>query len=296
MKRTILILFLILISVSIYSQNYYPFPDSNAIWNSRYGGYYGSPIVRFGLNGDTAINNQVYSKVYQIVDDSTLNLNNMTYYSAIRENDSKQVFVKMTDFEEEILIYDFSLNIGDTIISNSPSGYLNYDLCIIADIDTIELENNQFRKRFKINDYEQDYWIEGIGSIGGLFHPTMDYIIGSYCDLTCFKYNDTALYINNPECDKCFCSLLTPVIEKEENNNFINVYPNPATTNINIDFKLKNGLSTIRLINSNGNLIESRITNSFPIRMNIKNLPYGIYLIQLNTEKEIFTKKIIRIE
>lgn len=295
MKKYIILIFGLFTTLWSYSQTYYPFPDSNAIWNSKYGGYYGTPIVRFGLYGDTVINNQVYKKVYQIVDDSTLNLVNMTYYAAIRENASKQIFAKMTDYDDEILIYDFSLNIGDTIISNSPSGYLN-DLCIIADIDSIELENNQFRKRFKINDYGQDYWIEGIGSIGGLFNPIMDYIIGSYCDLTCFKYNDTALYINNPDCNKCFCSLLTPVLEKEENHNSINVYPNPAKTNININFELKNGLATIRLINSNGNLIESRMTKKFPIRINIKDIPYGIYLIQLSTDKEVFTKIVIKIE
>jgi len=296
MKKYIILIFGLFTTLWSYSQDYYPFPDSNAIWNSKYGGYYGTPIVRFGLNGDTVINNQVYKKVYQIVDDSTLNLANMTYYAAIRENASKQLFAKMTDYDDEILIYDFSLNIGDTIISNSPSGYLNYDLCIIADIDSIELENNQFRKRFKINDYEQDYWIEGIGSIGGLFHPTMDYIIGSYCDLTCFKNNDTAKYINNPQCDKCFCFLQTPVIEIEENNDFINVYPNPATTNINIVFELQNGLSEISLINSIGNSIENRITSSFPIQINIENLPIGIYLIKLRNGELTFTKKIIKFE
>ena len=294
-KYYLLILGISLINLA-FCQDYYPFPDTNAIWNSKYDGYYGSFKERFGLYGDTTINNQVYKKVYRIEDDSTLNLNNMTYYAAIRENTSKQIFVKLTDFDEDILIYDFSLNIGDTVISNSPYGYLNYDICVIADIDSIEVENNQYRKRFKINDWELDYWIEGIGSIDGLFHPIMEYIIGTYSDLLCLKDNDTAVYINNPECDKCFCTLYTPIEELAKNTECINIYPNPTTANIHIDFEFKKGLSTIRLINSNGNLIESRITNLFPIQLNIENLPKGIYLIQLNTEKEIFTKKFIKIE
>jgi hypothetical protein len=122
MKKYIILIFGLFTTLWSYSQDYYPFPDSNAIWNSKYGGYYGTPIVRFGLNGDTVINNQVYKKVYQIVDDSTLNLANMTYYAAIRENASKQIFAKMTDYDDEILIYDFSLNIGDTILIDEKYG------------------------------------------------------------------------------------------------------------------------------------------------------------------------------
>ncbi len=298
MKKLIFLLIGILITLLTFSQEYYPFPDTNAIWNSQYGGYYGTPKLRFGLRGDTTINSQVYNKVYQIVDDSTLNLVNLTYYAAIRENTSKQIFVKISDYDDEILIYDFSLNVGDTIVSNSPSGYLNYYPCILTGIDSIELENNQFRKRFKINEYTfaQDYWIEGIGSMGGLFNPIMEYIIGSYCELKCFKHNDTALYINNPDCNKCFCTLLTPVIENEESNIFIKIFPNPAKSNINIDFKLAKGLSTVRLLNSYGKIIESRNTDSFPIQMNIDYLHNGIYLIQIDTEYKIFNNKFIKKE
>ncbi|MDP8204436.1 MAG: T9SS type A sorting domain-containing protein [Candidatus Tenebribacter mawsonii] len=297
MKKTYLVLILTLITFSIYSQNYYPFPDSNAIWNDK---SYWSPhtwIQRYGVYGDTTINNQLYNQLYLIEDDSTININNMTYYAAIRENDTKQIFVKLRDYDYEILIYDFSLNVGDTIISNSPNGYLNWGTCIITDIDTIEIENNHYRRRFKINNYgESEYWIEGIGSKGGLFFPISDYLTGTINDLLCFKHNDTAIYLNNPECDKCFCKLYTPIDELTRNTEYINVYPNPTKANIHIDFELEKGLSTIKLINFNGTLIESRITNSFPIQMNIENLPNGIYLIQLNTEKEIFTKKIIKTE
>jgi hypothetical protein len=67
MKRLSIFLIGILYSLLTYSQDYVPFPDSNAIWNSKYGGYYGTPIVRFGLNGDTIINSHVskyMTKIY----------------------------------------------------------------------------------------------------------------------------------------------------------------------------------------------------------------------------------------
>lgn len=298
MKKLNFLLIGILMSTMAFSQDYFPFPDSNAIWNSQYGGYYGSPKERFGLIGDTTLNNQDYKKVYRIVDDSTLNFDNMTYFAAIRENDIKQVFVKLTDFEDEILIYDFSLNVGDTMFSNSPSGYLNYDNCIITGIDSIELENNQFRRRFRINEtyYTQDYWIEGIGSMGGFFNPIMEYIIGSYCELTCFKDNETAIYVNNPECDKCFCTLLTPVEEFEKGKDFINIYPNPTTNELTIDIKKENGISSIKIFNSYGKQLENRESNSFPTKMNIDYLPNGVYIIKVDIENNSYIRKIIKTE
>jgi hypothetical protein len=184
------------------------------------------------------------------------------------------------------------------LFSNSPFGYLNYDICIITGIDSIELENNQFRKRFKINEtyYTQDYWIEGIGSMGGLFNPIMEYIIGSYCELTCFKQNETAIYVNNPECDKCFCSLLTPVEELEKRKDFISIYPNPTTNELTIDIKKENGTSLIKLLDTFGKKIENRESNSSPIKMNIDYLPKGVYLIQVDIENNSYIRKIIKIE
>lgn len=296
MKKLTLILIGVIFSTLTYGQVYYTFPDTNAIWNSKHDGYYGSFKERFGLYGDTTIDDQVYKKVYKIVDDSTLNINNMTYYAAIRENDIKQVFVKITYFEEEILLYDFSLNIGDTVISNSPYGYLHYDICVIADIDSVELENNQYRKRFKINDWGQDYWIEGIGSIDGLFHPIKEYIIGTYCYLLCLKDNDTAVYINNPECEKCFCTLLTPVEELEKVKEYITIYPNPATNDLTIDFKFEKGMAIITLFNFYGKLLENRTSDSFPIKMNIDYLPNGIYIVQIDINNDSFKKKFIKTE
>lgn len=295
MKKLSFLLIGIFLSFLTFSQDYFPFPDSNAIWNSKYGGFYGSPKERFGLTGDTIFNNLDYKKVYRIVDDSTLNFENMTYFAAIRENDTKQVFVKLTDFDDEILIYDFSLEVGDTMFSNSPSGYLNYDNCIITGIDTIEIENNQLRRRFKIN-YTKDFWVEGIGSLGGLFNPIMDYIIGSHCELTCLKHNETAIYVNNPECEKCFCTLLTSVEKLEKGKDFISIYPNPTTNDLTIDIKNEKGIASIKLFNSYGKQLENRELNSFPAKLNIDYLPKGVYIVQVNIDNNSYKRKIIKTE
>ncbi len=297
MKKIALILICVINITLAFGQDYYPFPDSNAIWNIK---SYWSPytlIHRYGLYGDTTICGQIYKKVYQIHDDSTLNINNMSYYAGIRENDSKQIFVRLSEDEYEYLIYDFSLSVGDTVISNAPNGYLNWVPCVITGIDTIQLENNQQRRRFKINDWgEYEYWIEGIGSIGGLFQPVSDYFIGTINDLLCFKHNDTAFYINNPDCDKCFCSLLTSTKELNKVDYEVEIYPNPASTVLNINTESDIGESKIRLFNSIGTLMETRFVNTYPVQFEIKNFPPGIYTLHLTNGKQEYSARFIKIE
>lgn len=297
MKRLIFLLVGILITILTYSQDYHPFPDSNAIWNNN---SYWSPynwINRYGVFGDTTIESQNYKKIYRIENDSTLNINNMTYYAALRENESKQIFVKVPEFEYEFLIYDFSLSVGDTVNTNAPDGYLNWLTCVITEIDTIELENNQYRRRFKINNWGNDeYWIEGIGSIGGLFYPISDYLAGTINDLLCFKHNNTAIYINNPDCDKCFCSLATSTEELKNENHNIKIYPNPTSTILNINPTSEIGESKIRMFNSNGTLIETRLINTYPYQFEVKKYPSGIYTLHLTNGKQEYSMRFIKTE
>lgn len=286
---------MILTKISIFSQIYYPFPDSNAIWNNEsHWGYY-TWIQRFCVYGDTTINTQLYDKIYLIENDSILNINNMTYFAALRENSTKQVFVKLNDDYDEILMYDFSLNIGDTIHSNSPYGYLKFPTNTISDIDIIELENNQFRRRFRLND-SGEYWIEGIGSTNGLFYPIYETLIGTANDLLCYKQNDTTIYLNNPECDKCFCSLATSILESTKKSNILKIYPNPGTSEIFIEPPFEQGLSTIYIYNSNGNLIKAINASSFPLKLKIKDLPLGIYFIQVIRGEFVCGQKFIKKE
>ena len=123
---------------TLYGQEYYPFPESNAIWN-QYRVHVEHPqllqgITRYGLIGDTIINDKLYSKVYDIEDDSCLNINNATYFGAIREEEKKIYALIAYGQEEEILLYDFNVEVGDTVISNAQVGYLS-GLTYISGID-----------------------------------------------------------------------------------------------------------------------------------------------------------------
>lgn len=86
---------------------------------------------------------------------------------------------------------------------------------------------------------------------------------------------------------------LTPTgIEEEEgdSNTKFTVYPNPATTTINIDTNIAE--YAVSLISVDGRkVIQRKMANSNSI--DISNVPKGIYILEVTTPNERVSKKII---
>jgi len=147
--------------------------------------------------------------------DTVFNKNNATYFGGIREDSLKRVYFKGEiglhrfkptpewDGFEEIILYDFSLGIGDTINSSKDSLFYNwhyYDTLVIYDIDTIHI-GNTLRKVYYFEKYYWVSWIEGIGNTRGLLFTSGDIPnSGLYGNLICFKQNNEVLYLNARDC------------------------------------------------------------------------------------------------
>lgn len=298
MKKLNFLLLGILTTLFTYSQEYCPFADSNAIWNEfsihiEYTGHVAYK-TRYGTIGDTIINNKKYSKIYSLFNDTCLNISSGVYFGAIREENKKVYTITTYHGEQEILLYDFSKEIGDTIFSNSPEGYMAYPV-IISSIDTIELYDGSKRKRYWLEggyySLLSECWIEGLGSIHGLFAPVNSIVLNYYePNLSCFKQNGSTIYLNNFSCDKCFCFLGTSI--KKINENQIRIYPNPFTDKINIESK--NEYSEIRIYNSNGKIIRSFSKISYPIRIDLGDIPIGLYFVQMICKDSNYTEKLIK--
>ncbi len=275
-------------------QDYFPFPDSSAIWN-EYSIHVEHPQsvaskTRYGTIGDTTIGDIEYLKIYRLIDDTCLNISNAQYLGAIREENKKIYTITTFHGEEEILLYDFSKNVGDTIYSNSPEGYMASPV-VISSIDTVELNDGSNRRRYWINGSLDEFWIEGIGSQGGLFIPITDLILNYYePHLSCFKQNESTVYLNNYSCDKCFCTLGTSINEIGEIQ--VQVYPNPFSDQITIESK--NEYSEIRIYNSCGNIIRTFDRINYPIKIDLGELPVGLYFIQMIGEGFNYTGKILK--
>lgn len=281
-------------------QDYHPFPTSNTIWNNNLYLEIGPTmdrvsITRFGSYGDTIINQKLYNKLFLIENDSTLNINRMTYYAAIRENNNKQIFVKLIGKDFETLIYDFGLTIGDTIISNATTGYLGTNTSVITNIDSIKIKDNTFRKRFEISGGFYEYWIEGIGSVGGLLRPITDIPSRNqyWPILVCLKQNNNVKYLWD-NAITCFCQMATSTENYKKPNRDFRIYPNPSSNTIFIETDIPLGMSIIKIINSNGELVWTNSFDSFPIELDLNDKPSGLYLIQVIYGDITYTEKIIK--
>lgn len=130
-------------------------------------GHADTTLYIYTISGDTIINQISYHKLWEC--DRFNNL--LTNLGFLREEDKKiyyRVHISLCRFtENEILLYDFTKQVGDTIKHVTQNGQTFTTTHIIA-IDTILIEG-KYRKRYKVVQYWSssipDSWVEGIGSI-----------------------------------------------------------------------------------------------------------------------------------
>lgn len=161
---------------------YIPFPSNMIVYNHEYravydGGWYS--LSRFEIQGDTLINGLHYSKYYLGSDNkfgsapgpSSLLLKKQTRLAGAIRNDSpsKKVYLYLFKTKAEEVLYDFDLQVGDTLFINN--GFKFYrsllddqlnaiiDTVIVSRIDSILMpHDNLYHKRFHFTaKYHENY-------------------------------------------------------------------------------------------------------------------------------------------
>jgi hypothetical protein len=166
---------------------------------------------------DTLINSKVYRVVYTNsvsvgyycpgTGGPGLPITSQTQHAGFLRQDTvgHKVYVLMPDSTNEHLLYDFDLQVGDTI-NKLP----NVDTMVVNSIDYYSNTENYFR-RINISSFRLDggvgTWIEGIGSMFGPVSAFGD-MFSSY--LLCFSTNGQTLY---PNYSNDTCAYITVGIE-----------------------------------------------------------------------------------
>jgi len=255
----------LLMYIGLNGQNYYPFPVENVNWNvyleySLHENPTDTVLLRYTLHGDTTINLVNYKKLC-LESGDTLNPEIETI-GGLREQDKKIYFIGQ-DFlghphEEELLLYDFNAQIGDTVKHDNYGTIYS----IIENIDSIEIDG-EYRKRYKVyasNNYyfpDQEYWIEGIGSImNGLLGniTSIPLCCYHYWEHICFKENEQVKYLN-PSFSECFPDYLLNSMNECFEISKINIYPNPFSNELHIDNIKPHEKIYVRIIDNLGRMI-----------------------------------------
>jgi len=291
MKKKLFLMILIVATLQNYAQEFAPV---GAIW------HYTQRTINPDLTSfktieaisDTSINGIQCRKMIEV--ERYIDTTNVMYHYMYSENDSVFFFAE-NDFH---LLYDFGANTGDTIILDYFSTYNGTPLKMIIDSTGTIIVNNQEKEIQYITCGDGiviefgNHVIAGIGNTSFMF-PTLDGSING--PLRCYQDNSTDLFLNpfhptygwnHQDCEEIITS-----IEEAEKGSRITVYPNPSTNNISITNV--NQPIEFRILDINGKLIEKGVLQvSSEIR--IKELPNGIYFIELQNENIRIIRKIIK--
>lgn len=237
--------------------------------------------------GDTIINEIKYAAIFK-TDDGII--------GAIRQ-DSNRVYYRPLNGSgnnEEVVLYDF--NVSDIFTINT---FNNREISFnVVKIDSVNI-NGLNRKRIEFDDEEGlfigKYWIEGIGSSGGLlkpFYPTDIPTCLNCCgvveNLVCLKTNDELLFLkdNYFDCDSILTShkktldfRRLEIIVKE--SNLLSVNTNSS-----------NKIRLIEISNVLGQLILRQKVNhltQFQMRLDYN----GLNIIKVYTDNGTKSKKVL---
>jgi len=280
--KKFLFAFLLFISVAemkiSFGQTYHPFPDTLAQW-SEGSIYYGMCCSGLGFMyaeaGDTTINNTVYTLVgfnltYSWDTYWSQQYENFSFqipgeiFGAIREDTLRKIWfrnfhpnmgwnycgVDVLPIDTDLLLYDFNIHVGDTAHWIQSSS-----LQVLQKIDSIQLMDGTWRRVFEFDSSNISYernWIEGIGSLSGLFGPYQQDFFENGCSLHCFQQADTMLYemVWFPQYD---CNHIYTAVSEPGNANEVFEFPNPATDFVTFDLtNVPNEKLKLTIYNSNG--------------------------------------------
>ena len=309
--RKIYLIVILSLSKLFVAQTYIPFPNDSAEWYNtttcqvQYCNDGVTPQApdHITQRGDTIINLKNYHKLYKA--------SNNTLHSFYREA-SKRIYSKYPlggkfgNDTAEFVLYDFNLNVGDTVYIKVPASWMVY-VCpatlkrVIATISSTVLPSGN-HKTFNFPfiavpccPMPAFKWIEGVGSNSGLLY-NLNYFLWSICisypapyniTLTCNFRNGGLYYANS-------CAV-TKINNSTIKNTDILIFPNP--TNGNFIIKLNNedeNKRQIELTNLLGEILfRKEITNS-ETQININNFPTGLYFLKLINGKNTSIQKLIK--
>ena len=286
MKRILLLTIIVLAFQLVLSAQNFVSPDNQ--WNVLASGMPQSAITEiFWFEGDSVVNDMTYQKFWISMD----SLQTQHFRGLLRE-ESSVVYYIQPDFSEGVL-YDFNLEIGDTI---SVVSYFCFGRTInltVHDIDTVEYFG-MTRKRWHVGEDQEprETWIEGIGSLSGpLYSSYESCIVCPYWGLLCFHDQGELQYIMPYETD-CYQKSVG------QNENFeasaLLVKPNPVKSGSKVFLDSPFKIEEISLFNTSGQLLQKiKPTENGTAILETSQLKPGMYFVTAMAAGKLITQKII---
>lgn len=244
--------------------------------------------INYYMNGDTTINNNTYFKVNMLKKDSIVNLmfpnSPLVYYFdgysyALREDSTKKFYVFLQNETSEHLEADFNLTVGDTFPNTVPP-------CFVGSVDTL----------FSLKRWKPQTLLGGKGVLEGigLSGPLCSVMIEGNLILTCYSKNGNWLLIDSVQGCQTIVKPPPPVDASAITENSLEqlvMYPNPASDVLFLNHSGNSQKMELSVYDAQGNLKQLTKHSVLPSKIDISDLPKGLYIIEIRTENKIERRK-----
>lgn len=246
------------------SYTYAPFPVNNFVWEGyTYFSAQSQSWVEYWTysnQGDTVVNGITYHKIAS--------------GTFTREDSLMRVYLSSNLFSaNEKLLYDFSLSVGDTLLSGQTT-------FVIDSVDTITYYNTIRKTLYShwINGALRgnDVWIEGIGSNRGPLGVWHMYSGPGHNSVLCSAKENNDIKFQRNDGVSNNCSHFSGLDEIS-----LSLYPNPVANAITISSENSAELDVFIYDAMGNNLFTQKNVESFPYRVSISHFPKGCYVLKV---------------
>ena len=205
-----------------------------------------------------------------------------------RQDGSKYYFLREGFVDKgETLMYDFSLEKGNTFFLFGIDGKETYDLMVasgdeeianeaytrtVVEVDSMEIQGN--KRKYLLFD-KGEKWIEGIGSTEGLLYYDPNNV-GVFLSLSCYKENNELAYTTSPD-SECECN--STAIETLPSVEF-SISPNPVHSTLYLT--LPQGEHTVTIYNAAGSPVLKQQAAEPQAQIVVNGLAAGVYFVQVD--------------
>jgi len=259
--------------------------------------YFWSGTFEIICHGDTIINSKNY-KILHYDDPDDINPTRLFF---LREDSlEKRVWVLPQDSVNEKILYDFSLDIGDSIYLDFhpanefyfPSGW--YYVESITNYNLISSTVNKFTLYQKSNPVYKVYWLEGVGNTYSPIYTLEQKIEPNYPEVLCMFQDSEDIY-RHPTWDTCsyFNTSANFDLTKEK---MVDIYPNPNSGKFVLKIELQRKTEfQIQLTSNTGQIIysESVVASFYKKEIDFSGYAKGVYALKVVSDGGVVTKKVI---
>ncbi len=280
MKLKVLITAFLFVGIAAFSQSYKPLLDNLNEWHFT-GCYFGCSTDVYYTDGDTIVDGNNYKILdgYHYISRTFL----------LREDvPSKKVYLKILSpgFNEEFLLYDFSLSQGATFNMENPISPFPQDggpFLLDSIVERPLVDGNAYKHFYfspapgNTTSTENAVWIEGVGSLSIINAPGGHPDINEVGHLSCFFKNTEAFYANLDSIDDCI-----PLVLEIKKHNLEEVIASKQT-NSNI-CKLSNTqeVKSVTVFDLSGKILEMKTNNgNNSIIIDFSHYQNGLYIIMV---------------